>query len=169
MADRSRRKFLLFASQIGLVSMLGCDSCWPLPQIIFSDTSSTDFNIDEEKLKETIIKKLNSGRKLSVDWNCGGDEAILTIFQDGKQIPWESEFGTQLSIYLSNFLNLPDVGEFLLEGKGEILLENNVIVLKYESYLKGYQDYTQTGENLGWKEVNEFDEEHSGSKEILKK
>ena len=81
----------------------------------------------EEKLKESIVKKLKANHKLTVDWNCGGDEAILSLYQDGKQIPWDSEFGSQLSLYLGNFLNLPDVGEFLLEGKGEIILEKRVI------------------------------------------
>ena len=168
MTNQSRRKFLLFASQVGLLSVLGCDGCWPLPQVVFPPSGQSNFNVDEEKLKRSITEKLKSGKQITVDWDCGGDEAIMSLYQDGKEIPWDSEFGGQLRLYLGNFLNLPDVGEFHLEGKGQLILENDLILLEYESYLKGYQDYTASGEDLGWKKVNQLDEDLSGRTEILK-
>ena len=118
------------------------------------------------KLKETIFSMIEAGKKLSVKWNCGGDEAIITVFENNERLKFDHPFAMELDLYLINYLNLPDVGEFDLEGGGEIIKENEEIYIVYESILKGMEDYES--ENGGWKEINERDETFSGKKRLFK-
>jgi hypothetical protein len=57
-------------------------------------------------------------------------------------------------------LQLPDAGEFSLEGGGTIQIEEGKLVLQYESKLLGYE-----GED-GWVEANEVVKEYTGTKTI---
>ncbi len=154
---------------MGAMSLMGCDLL--CARLVNYNSPSQNLNKNmmlPAELKEKIITILNEGKELTLIWNCGGDEAIIDVFIDGKSQPYDGEFISSLCMFITNFMNLPDAGEFAMEGKGKILLENNNIYLECESILKGYEGFTKEGDYLGWVEVNEVEQEYSGKKEILK-
>ncbi len=87
----------------------------------------------------------------------------------GKEVDNRNELAQDLDLYITNLINLPDVGEFEMEGEGEIIKENELIFIECKSIMKGYESYDdQTWEPKGWEEVNEIDPEHSGKFELFK-
>lgn len=148
MKQLNRRKFLLFVSSSSLLYLTGCN-----PPIKNEKLEST-----ERKIKEI----LTSGRKLTLKWECGGDEALVYPFVDGKEMNFESDLYSEIDMLILNLLELPSAGEFSMDGTGEVILENNKIYLVCESIMHGYEDYSMEGESLGWKDVNEVDSMYSG-------
>jgi len=74
----------------------------------------------------------------------------------------------KLYIYIANYLNLPDVGEFHMEGKGKFIEDKGEVYIEYESIMKGYEGFDEDFNSTGWKEVNERDDEYSGKKELFR-
>ena len=119
-------------------------------------------------LKEETLKLLKEGKEITLKWNCGGDEAIVTPYLNGEQMDYRDKYVEKLYIYLANYLNLPDVGEFDMEGEGKLIEEKGEIYIEYESIMKGYVDYGERGEKSEWVEVNEREDMWSGKKELFK-
>lgn len=119
------------------------------------------------ELMDATLDILESGKVITLKWDCGGDQAIITVFIDSEELPIGNAYGNQLEFYLMKLLDLPDAGEFALDGGGEIIDEDEKIFLVYESILKGYENYTREGENLGWLDVNEKDDTYSGKIELF--
>lgn len=115
-----------------------------------------------EQLRTSILKALEAGKILSFKWDCGGDEAIISVYLNGEMMSYHNAFVEELSFYLFNKLKLPDAGEFVMQGEGKLLLENDILFLEYESKLKGYDDFDEEFNHIGWKEVDEIVPEHSG-------
>lgn len=122
---------------------------------------------DKPQFEAQILEFLNAGKKVSVKWNCGGDEAIVTLFLDDKEVPWNDKFAREFDLYLVNYLNLPDVGEFSMDGVGNIIEENDKLYIEYESITRGYESYSKDYESSEWKEVNEVDPMFSGKKRLF--
>lgn len=122
---------------------------------------------DKLQLEAQITEILNAGKKLSVKWNCGGDEAIVTLFLDDKEVPYNDKFAQGLDMFLVNYLNLPDVGEFSMDGGGNIIEQNDKLYIEYESITRGYESYSKDYESSEWKEVNEVDPMFSGRKKLF--
>jgi hypothetical protein len=120
---------------------------------------------NNSQLKEKILASIEAGKKITLKWDCGGDEALISVFMNNEQLKYDNAFSQELELYLVNYLNLPDTGQFELEGDGEIIQENEGLFIVYESILKGIEDYEN--EEGGWKEVNEKDETYSGKKELF--
>lgn len=161
MKNQSRRKFLLFVGHLGLTSITGCIS-----------TCSTKKNSNPPMrnnmhLEQEIIQILEAGKKIKLKWDCGNDQAIVTIFIDEKKLAYDSPILIGLDMYLINYLNLPTVGELELVGEGEIIDENDQLYLECESILVGFEDYSDNGNSNGWKVVNKKEEMYSGKREIF--
>ena len=118
--------------------------------------------INEQQLKKAVFEELKKGKEITVEWNCGGDEAILSVHWEEEEISYGDAFAEDIDIYLSIKLNLPDAGEFSMEGGGKLIAENDDVFLVYESRLKGYEDFDEEYNYLGWKEVDELDKDNSG-------
>lgn len=116
-------------------------------------------------LEAAIFAIVEAGKKIKLKWDCGGDEAIIYITIDNENLKYDNIFAQELDLYMINYLNLPDVGEFAMEGSGEIVKEAEELYVIYESILKGYEDYES--EEGGWKEINERDETYSGKKKLF--
>ena len=121
-----------------------------------------------ETLENKIRAILNSGKKLTLKWDCGGDEALVYSFIDGNPTDFNDEVFEELEMFIINTLDLPSAGEFSMNGKGEIVLEDDNIYLICKSILQGYEDYTMDGESNGWKEVNEVEDTFSGKFKVFK-
>ncbi len=121
-----------------------------------------------KKLKIELLSFLKSGKRITFAWNCGGDEAMVdtNLGKEGIQLS-SDEMEYLLQDYVYTFLNLPDVGEFSMTGEGELKEKEGDIYIEYESTLIGYQDGDEHNPDLGWKEVNEKDEENSGYKKLF--
>lgn len=119
-------------------------------------------------LKEETLKLLKEGKEVTLKWNCGGDEAIVTPYLDGKEMDYRDMYVEKLYIYIANYLNLPDVGEFDMEGEGKLIEEKGEIYIEYESTMKGYEGYDEEFNPTGWQEVNEREDIYSGKKELFK-
>lgn len=129
-------------------------------------------------LRNRIKSILDENQKLILTWDCGGDQAIIHTFIDGKEITeaWTND----LDAYIFTFLDLPDVGEFCMEGKGEIVRKGEGFEIQYVSTLLGYEGYDEfeedeggedkekTSGQTGWVKVNEFDPHYSGEKTLFK-
>ncbi len=116
----------------------------------------------EGQLKEAIILAIEAGKEITLQWDCGGDQSVITVLLDGEQMSYDNIFAEELELYLVNKLNLPDVGDFSMKGVGKLLLEEEEVFLEYESRWKGYEDYDEDLDLFSWKEVDEIDKDNSG-------
>ena len=115
------------------------------------------------ELKEEIIHLVKEGKVITLKWDCGGDEVHVQIYLDGKEIDYTKSIFEALDIHVLNHLNLPDAGEFSMEGGGTIIEEDGKIYIEYESRWTGYEG--ETGE---WVNTNEREETYSGKRELFK-
>ena len=81
---------------------------------------------------------------------------------------YEDKYVEQLDIYLVNYLNLPSVGEFEMNGEGKLIEVNGEIYIEYESIMRGFEGFDEDFNSTGWQEVNEVDDMYSGKKALFK-
>ncbi|MDQ2770489.1 MAG: hypothetical protein M3Y54_08320 [Bacteroidota bacterium] len=84
-----------------------------------------------------IAKTLQAGHRLTVRWDCGGDESFVYTRLNDQELQTDYEAENDLSFlldqYLTDRLELPGVGEFSMEGTGRIFLEGADVVIDYQS------------------------------------
>lgn len=86
-------------------------------------------------LKKQLNELLNAGKEISLDFNCGNDEAHIVPFIDGKMVEY-GDLYSNLEELIYTDLNLPSNGEFMVTGSGYLTLEENNIYLFYD--LQGF-------------------------------
>lgn len=116
-----------------------------------------------DSLPAQLAALLQAGHVLTVRWDCGSDDHIVTTQLDG--VAQHIDFGedyyhwqfapqeeyeyylsriTNLPMLLSSFLaerlGLPSVGDFRMQGEGRISLEGPDIVLDFQSDATGWDD-----------------------------
>ncbi len=91
---------------------------------------------DYTYLKYSLQDLLEEGKQIKVTWDCGGDEAILSIWIDEVRLPYDHELAEALDLYLVNYLELPSVGEFQMEGGGKITQTEEGLLFSYLSDVK---------------------------------
>ena len=94
----------------------------------------------ESRLKDWLIATVKEKESLPFTWTSGGDEAFVT-FED-KTDAEEDNF-QELEEYIVDKLDIPDAGEFEMNGSGTIYLQDNLIKAKYSSVMKGIDDYDE--------------------------
>jgi hypothetical protein len=127
--------------------------------------------LNYDSLPAQLLALLQAGRQISVRWDCGSDEHIVTTHLDGVAQDWDlgedynlwrfapqEEYElylsriTNLPLLLNGFiaehLGLPSVGEFHMQGGGEIFLQGRDIVLDFQSDATSWDD--------GWEEPNDW-------------
>jgi hypothetical protein len=112
--------------------------------------------MENPEIRKFLADKLKEGKNITVKWDCGGDEAFAYFFDDGAKIDGR-DINEDLELMIINELNLPDAGEFVLEGEGRIFLENDKLFIEYKSVLK----------ELDGEEMNEVQDEYSGKRTLL--
>lgn len=160
-----RRRFLLFVTQVGAAALIGSASKCSREKVIDGNNENDKKKMFE--LRKELLMILESGKEITLKWNCGGDEAIVTIYIDGKRVDYNDSFAGQLDIYIVNYLNLPSIGELDLEGEGKLIEDEGAIYIEYESIMKRYMDYGERGEKSEWVEVNKKYDLFSGTKELF--
>lgn len=88
-------------------------------------------------VQQQIAALLQAGRTLTVHWDCGGDESFVTTEIDGEEVRAnyedDADLPQLLDRYLTELLDLPDAGDFHMEGDGRIFREEADVVIEYES------------------------------------
>lgn len=96
-------------------------------------------------VQQQIAALLQAGHTLTVRWDCGGDESWVYTSLDGQEL--ETEYGDEnnlaylLDRYLTELLDLPDAGDFHMEGTARIFQEGQEVVIDYQSV------FTETGDD----------------------
>jgi hypothetical protein len=122
-------------------------------------------------LPAQLTALLQAGHAITVRWDCGSDDHMVTIqldgveqgFDFGEDYDWwrfaEQEEYEQylsrvtnmpllLSSFLAEHLGLPSVGEFRMQGGGEIFLEGRQIVFDFQSDATAWDDGWETNDLL---------------------
>lgn len=111
----------------------------------------------EARLKDFIVSSLKEKGKLTFSWESGHDEAFVTF--DDKDDSKEDDF-FDLEEYIVYKLDIPDAGEFQMNGNGTLYIQDNFVRAKYSSTMKETIDYNEdTDEEI-------FDEEIVESNDI---
>jgi len=112
----------------------------------------------DEKIWGILSGHLKNGDKITFKWDSGNDEAFVYVsindkeIEDGNDNFLNEDIGNMLIIKL----DIPDAGEFSIEGKGNIIIKNNKIVAIYSSEIKGMIDYDEENDVEIFSEV-EYD------------
>lgn len=124
-------------------------------------------------LKTTLESLLKQGDTITLKWDCGGDEALIDIQYNNTLIsetPNAPDWVDALYMHLLNTIQLPSAGEFSMDGKGELLLQDQKILLTCTSYWRGYTDY-QLREDGDYEEIyideDEQADEFTGTFELF--
>lgn len=121
--------------------------------------------INKYGLKNQLNELLKAGKKITIDFNCGNDEAHIVPFIDGKMVSYgELYFTLEELIFVD--LNLPSNGEYMVTGKGYLTIENDDIFLFYdlEGFIYSYDDEKSDDE-----EYEEYDDDYEPKREIKEK
>jgi hypothetical protein len=114
----------------------------------------------EERLKDWLVTSLREKGTLPFSWESGNDEAFVT-FQD-KDDSNEESF-EDLEEYIIDKLDIPDAGEFQMNGSGTVYIENNLARAKYSSTMKATIDYNEETDE----EIFSEEEQDSGDKVLF--
>lgn len=94
----------------------------------------------EKRIKGWVTASLKDKGSLLFSWESGNDEAFVT-FQDTTESN-RDDF-QDLEEYIIDKLDIPDAGEFQMNGRGKIYIENNLVRAEYSSVMKGMIDYNE--------------------------
>lgn len=97
----------------------------------------------ESRLKDWVVGSLKEKGNLVFSWESGNDEAFVS-FQDKTDS--EEENFEDLEEYIVDKLDIPDAGEFQMNGNGTIYLENGLVRAKYSSVIKAIIDFDEETE-----------------------
>ncbi|HAK75901.1 MAG TPA: hypothetical protein DCM71_03085, partial [Runella sp.] len=91
------------------------------------------------KLKSHLTKLLKEGNQITLNFQCGNDEAYIVPFINGDKLDYD-ELYFNLEEYIMTELDLPSAGQNRMDGTGELLLIDNDIFLdhKLEGYIYEY-------------------------------
>ena len=87
---------------------------------------------------QRVVAWLGEGKTLTAKWDAGGDETLVSLYVDGKQLSFNSEHFFAICDVIADQLELPNAGEWFVKGGGTIRREANQIVIDHESTGFGY-------------------------------
>lgn len=113
----------------------------------------------EEGIKDWLLATLKKKGTLPFTWESGNDEAFVTFKDDSDA---EEDNFQYLGEYIVDCLNIPDAGEFKMNGSGTIYITANLIRAKYSSVIKALVDFDEKTEQETYTE-----EEHDSGDQVL--
>jgi hypothetical protein len=106
-------------------------------------------------IQRQIADLLQAGHTLAVRWDCGGDESFVYTEVDGQETRADYENDNDLAFlldrYLTELLELPDAGDFHMEGTGRIFREGAEVIIDYQSVVTDDGSDLLTDEE--WREI----------------
>ncbi|MEL6836249.1 MAG: hypothetical protein AAFP77_24850 [Bacteroidota bacterium] len=125
-------------------------------------------SVSDEQLYTQCQQLLSAGQPIELRWDCGGDEAIIYLMEKSKSLnETNPEFVSSLTLYLANYLELPDVGEFSMKGQGTLSLKDEDVIITFESIMEGYVDYDPDSDTASYLEINEVEPDYSGELKLF--
>ncbi|GAO43119.1 hypothetical protein [Flavihumibacter petaseus] len=110
----------------------------------------------EAQLKPWIGEVLKEEGELSFSWESGNDEAFVT-FQNSDEA--RADNFEDLEFYIIDKLDIPDAGEFQMNGSGTVFLAGNSVKVKYSSIMKEVVDFNEeTEEEIYGEQIVDGDE-----------
>ena len=91
---------------------------------------------DRTAIKQQWTDILNSGRKVTFEWDCGGDETIVDLFVDGENQSQTDEAEDLIDVIIEE-LQLPNAGEYFVHGKAELLQDGDQLKINHTSQHSG--------------------------------
>jgi hypothetical protein len=113
----------------------------------------------EDLLKQWIVQLIKEKDGITFTWESGNDEAFVT-FKDKNEAD-ENKFW-ELESYIIDKLDIPDAGEFSMNGEGKIYILNYEVRAKYSSTMKALIDFDEETETEIYSE-----EEHDSGDKVL--
>lgn len=115
----------------------------------------------ETQIKEWTVNFIKEKGGINFSWESGSDEAFVEIHEFEGQDKEKLEI---LEYYLIDVLEIPDAGEFAMEGKGQLYIVHNSVMAKYESIMKSIVDYNEETDEEIYDEIVE----DSGERALFK-
>lgn len=115
----------------------------------------------EREIKDWLTGVLKNKGEVPFSWESGNDEALIT-FQNG--VDFDDDNFEELEQYILGKLDIPDAGEFQMNGKGVIYIAQGEVRVKYSSIFKTTIDFDEETEEEIFSE-----EEHDSGDIILYK
>ncbi len=97
----------------------------------------------EASIKNWMLNSVREKGNLAFSWESGSDEAFVT-FKDSNEA--EQDNYEDLEQYIIDKLDIPDAGEFKMNGNGTIYIDGDLVKAKYASTMKGIIDYDEATE-----------------------
>lgn len=125
------------------------------------DWFSNMFNSNKNKkmakqdIKNWLLSHLNANRKVTVKWDCGGDESFVYPYIDGVEVGYDDEIHDVFEQFLIAELDIPDAGEFSLQGQGTIFIEDGKIVIEHSAEGTATIDYDEETEQEIFETISE--------------
>jgi hypothetical protein len=94
----------------------------------------------EGTLKPWVLNLLKEKGELTFSWESGNDEAFVTF--DAFTEAEENNF-MELEEYMVDRLEIPDAGEFQMNGSGTVYMDGGIARVKYTSVMKEIVDYNE--------------------------
>lgn len=111
--------------------------------------------MENQDIKNWLLSNLNANRKVTVRWDCGGDEAFVYPSIDGEEVDSMDEIHEEFEYFLIEKLEIPDAGEFTMKGKGTIFIEHGKIVIEHSAEGKVLMDYDEKSKKEIWEDITE--------------
>jgi hypothetical protein len=99
-----------------------------------------------ETLEYQIKELLKEEKLIKIEWDCGNDEAIVSVYINQKQLDYNDPIHTYIELFLLNKIELPNAGEFSMKGIGQIIQMQKYIYLIASSTMLSYFDYDKEKE-----------------------
>lgn len=109
----------------------------------------------QQEIKKWLLGHLNANREVTVRWDCGGDEAFVYPAIDGEDVDSSDKIHQEFEQFLIDALDIPDAGEFEMQGEGTIFLEDGEILIEYTTEGKVMMDYDEVNKKAIWKDLAE--------------
>ncbi|MGI4762140.1 MAG: hypothetical protein ACRYF0_15640 [Janthinobacterium lividum] len=138
-------------------------------------------SLNYDSLPAQLLALLQAGHTITVRWDCGSDDHLVTTQLDGVEqaidlgeddYRWRFAAQDEYEHYLSRITNLPlllggflaeqwglpSVGDFHMQGGGQFFLEGRAIVLEFQSDATSWDD--------GWEPDDQLPEYYLSASEL---
>lgn len=85
----------------------------------------------KQQVKSKWSARIESGEKIELKWDAGGDETLVWVSANGVEIEW-SQCDDLVDLVIE-VLDLPNTGEYFVNGGGELQATEGKLLIKHES------------------------------------
>lgn len=100
---------------------------------------------------------LQEGNQLTITWDGGGDEGLLSCCINGQLLPVQHPLGIALIDYLLDYLPFSFVGPFSLQGQGVLVIKKEQVYLECQSTFEHFSEEEapdpESWQGVRWEEL----------------